>query len=497
MEKYKLKINYHNEYGNFTKGTILTKTFNYYYNEDNKLKLHQDFVENNSDIFEEVKPKFKVGDWVIGWHCKFKEYDSKAWQINYVDNCYVSPNSLFEYATPINNIRLATQEEIDTAKPKSKWLADEFQVMEIIPANHCYKNLLNGTYKPTDPKGKIFDNEKDALLYHAKLKYPIGTKFRVFGLNHIAIVEFYKQYDNCNIITANSHGYAILSNGNEWAEIVKEDKTCSTCNYSINYGVTCNHPNLFKEVFKNNHVCIDNNYKYWKVKQDKQVVEVEIPINAYHVECPNCNEKFDVILPEGTFIKQPTKSCKTCLFELHDKFTGIKCGCCKYDTITNLSDNTDYDNYQSKQDLTNTKIFIGDNPKLSELVQKKAFELGWKGFYNKQIIFYRSNLWLFFDRKIISWEFTNNPSKNYTEIFPIDLGIKPEEYEVKLVTKEGVNKYRNDLYFFIENDKIYEARITGFKSAYKFNGLYFNTKQAAEKYLYDKAVEEAKKKYNQ
>lgn len=25
--------------------------------------------------------KFKVGDWVIGWHCKFMDRDTKPWQI--------------------------------------------------------------------------------------------------------------------------------------------------------------------------------------------------------------------------------------------------------------------------------------------------------------------------------------------------------------------------------------------------------------------------------
>lgn len=54
---------------------------------------------------------------------------------------------------------------------KSKWLADEFQVLDIT-------DKWNELCKPTSPKGKIFDDKSQALLHHAKLKYIDGIKFK-------------------------------------------------------------------------------------------------------------------------------------------------------------------------------------------------------------------------------------------------------------------------------------------------------------------------------
>ena len=46
----------------------------------------------------------------------------------------------------------------------TKWLADEFQVLKVC----TYRKEVK--YEPISPKGKLFDDKKDALLYHAKLK---------------------------------------------------------------------------------------------------------------------------------------------------------------------------------------------------------------------------------------------------------------------------------------------------------------------------------------
>lgn len=61
-------------------------------------------------------PKFKVNDWVVGWHCTYKTYKTIAWQIGKVTTGYISPKEETSGSTGINNVRFATPEEIKAAE---------------------------------------------------------------------------------------------------------------------------------------------------------------------------------------------------------------------------------------------------------------------------------------------------------------------------------------------------------------------------------------------
>jgi len=124
---------------------------------------------------------------------------------------------------------------VEVEKPKTKWLADEVQVLEL--KNECktcrksnndcnITNHSNCAYwksiEPTSPKGKIFDNKQDALLHHAKLKYVIGTKY-------ISAFTIGKKWEITPGKTIEIRGDSITTNNGEylyykgrWAEIIKE-----------------------------------------------------------------------------------------------------------------------------------------------------------------------------------------------------------------------------------------------------------------------------------
>ena len=78
-------------------------------------------------------------------------------------------------------------------------------------------------------------------------------------------------------------------------------------------------------------------------------------------------------------------------------------------------------------DLTNTKIWIGDNPELSKAVQEKAFELGWNWKYNTNPLEIRmtDEKSLFFQNDnaigFSSYEDYFKEEKNFREIFALDL----------------------------------------------------------------------------
>ncbi len=92
---------------------------------------------------------------------------------------------------------------------------------------------------------------------------------------------------------------------------------------------------------------------------------------------------------------------------------------------------TGYDPYGKstitpKFDLSNTKIWIGNNPELSEKVQRKAFELGWQWVNRNNEPKYTDATCLYFHNDKYIWgnsdrsKFDKNDRK---EIFPSDLGI--------------------------------------------------------------------------
>jgi len=78
-------------------------------------------------------------------------------------------------------------------------------------------------------------------------------------------------------------------------------------------------------------------------------------------------------------------------------------------------------------DLSNTKIWIGDNPELSKKVQEKAFELGYSWTFAEKKIFSFLKAIYFNPDKSLSLTSSEKSgwftSHNFKEIFPSDLGI--------------------------------------------------------------------------
>lgn len=240
MKKAILKINYTSwSEVNFKKGDIVTKNGKDYIvtksSIDNIGKyITEKEVENNPDIFEELPILFWCEDYTdgsfpvkscnncnyafgkggcIGNNCKNNQYSHwqrelkgkpiykgmKCWrvldlgkdgaEITYDD--WVGFNLNSKFFSNETNARNYYNKLVEESKPKTKWLADEFQVLNIsfncdtcsinrnkkICDEYCTDDgLENWKFIPTSSKGKIFEDEKDALLYHAKLKYPIGIK---------------------------------------------------------------------------------------------------------------------------------------------------------------------------------------------------------------------------------------------------------------------------------------------------------------------------------
>jgi hypothetical protein len=88
-------------------------------------------------------------------------------------------------------------------------------------------------------------------------------------------------------------------------------------------------------------------------------------------------------------------------------------------------------------------------------------------------------------------------------ITPQDLGILPEEYEVKLVTEDGVKLYENTFpegyVEVLDNGNMYSLYGCTIEY-YKCNAgdrKCFSNKETAKKYAYEQGVKKLKSKYNQ
>lgn len=103
-------------------------------------------------------------------------------------------------------------------------------------------------------------------------------------------------------------------------------------------------------------------------------------------------------------------------------------------------------------DLTNTKIWIGDNPELSKQVQEKAFELGWKWWRdNKKVrniqgtsLYFDSDKYITYSDSKTSDYFNNHKHK---EIKPEDLGIS-----YPIIVGETAGNIPNSQFYAIRYD---------------------------------------------
>lgn len=104
-------------------------------------------------------------------------------------------------------------------------------------------------------------------------------------------------------------------------------------------------------------------------------------------------------------------------------------------------------------DLSNTKIWIGNNPELSKLVQYKAFELGfnWLDDDDKIIQHTDKEALYFYDDRDITYSSSGKEyfNKKHKEIYPSDLGIRIpfnlSEWEREAFFKELPNNNNNQI----------------------------------------------------
>jgi hypothetical protein len=103
-------------------------------------------------------------------------------------------------------------------------------------------------------------------------------------------------------------------------------------------------------------------------------------------------------------------------------------------------------------DLSRTKIWIGDNPALSEKIQKRAFELGWTLFGIKDVSRTKEQSLYFDAEKNIGWfddraEFDNFP--RFKEIFESDLfgttSSQTSKQNASVEDEDWVKKFTADL----------------------------------------------------
>lgn len=121
-------------------------------------------------------------------------------------------------------------------------------------------------------------------------------------------------------------------------------------------------------------------------------------------------------------------------------------------------------------DLTNTKIWIGDNPELSKQVQEKAFELGWTWWNNKGVRNTQGTSLYFDSGRYISYsdsktsDYSNN--NKYKEIKPEDLGIvlNPKIEYLNLEFNGKAFCPQQDLLSLQENDGRIDPSVTKTKS---------------------------------
>ena len=261
-------------------------------------------------------------------------------------------------------------------------------------------------------------------------------------------------------------------------EIIEEVKqTCSTC-IRPNCG-NRNGSQLYLPCWTN------------KEESKKNIVEVKIPEDKELKEIIKGGNHVDGTICTMLYWKdkQPTKSCKTCLFELYSKME-IEQKQCTSCNLNRIYTNNKLDNWQSKQDLSNTKIWIGDNPKLKDILQTLLKKWNYV-FINNELCINVTNIWfinIWFINKSTYRLGTDTKDQfnqlSCIEITPQDLGITKEEYEIKLVTEDGVKLYVGDKPYCYNprTESLWEFEIKPLTQLNKGNKL-FSTKKVAEEWI--------------
>lgn len=82
-------------------------------------ELQDGYTEIDLTTFREItgsgeEKEIKVGDWVVGWHANYMNYNGRAWKITIKEGNYISPDNNIS-VTSLSDVRHATAEEIAAA----------------------------------------------------------------------------------------------------------------------------------------------------------------------------------------------------------------------------------------------------------------------------------------------------------------------------------------------------------------------------------------------
>lgn len=228
--------------------------------------------------------------------------------------------------------------------------------------------LVDEAQSNTDyDQNMIYVVKPEDLLEEAKKRYPIGTKYKCAAGGTILTVEK-QSFTKIGKDTIHAEsGKGCLFYDGKWAEIVSEDETYNIGDWVLATGNISGYENKIGKYVE---------FKKWAF--DKYVVE----FNGAKLHS-----------------KIHRKA-------LPSEISGI---------------------FEKKLDISNTKIWIGDNPELSKRVQEKAFELGWGWNQSKNKVSYTDKTSLhFWEDKEICYSDGNKADfdgGDKKEIFPEDLGL--------------------------------------------------------------------------
>ena len=190
----KLKINYHNQFGNYIVGTILEMNDKntFYLSKDRKLNLNKDYVENNSDIFEiiEIEPE--------------NEFNFEGLEIG------------TELRGELLNDWVVFYNHISRLKNRYDGKVSDFGKDE--HGNSVFK--ANGSWYKLEGF-ESFRNDWN-ILQIAKEKYPKGTIFKEYNSVYESDSEFRWNKDKCFLLTNGGIVYSKI--GDKWAEIIEDNK---------------------------------------------------------------------------------------------------------------------------------------------------------------------------------------------------------------------------------------------------------------------------------
>lgn len=147
---------------------------NGYYSKDhlesNVYYLPKEIVETWEPVYEE---EYKVGDWVIGWHCTYKSFKEIPWKICKIEENYIYSDN--HSNTGISNIRKATKEEIDNFLN----ITINNYKLEITSNNDFNFGCNNFTRNQLDAYILLVEREADITMFGTKIDLELLNKIKV------------------------------------------------------------------------------------------------------------------------------------------------------------------------------------------------------------------------------------------------------------------------------------------------------------------------------